>query len=207
MKFALGTFAAYVCLVFVPANADAEFTQIASPDELRPGFTVEDFEDDVFEIGASYSAPGGVRRLNSASISSSVTPSGSAGLTTENFPEPITISFDTPASSVGLWFGNDDPDFSDGFNANLEIFGETGLLETLSVTANLNDFADQFIGFNGDEAVTSVAIRFGDNAEDLFTYIDDVHFNAVPEPSSVCFLGIVAVALGFRRSRVASQHN
>ncbi|MEM7044857.1 MAG: hypothetical protein AAF543_18770, partial [Pseudomonadota bacterium] len=124
-------------------------------------YTVEDFEDDVFVAGATFDSTSGTVRGTSATFSGFVTSSGTFGLTTEIFPDPISITFASPTSSVGLFFGNDDTCCASVFDANLDIFDAGGLIGTVSVTANMNDFADQFIGFVSDELVTSVVIRYG----------------------------------------------
>jgi hypothetical protein len=69
-----------------------------------------------------------------------------------------------------------------GFVASLDVFDAGGLIGTISLTANMNDFADQFLGFNSDELVTSVTLRYGSGSDvGLFHYIDDVYFNVAPQ--------------------------
>ena len=176
-------FLAFAATLASAMAASGGIVQVFDPSELTGGpFTIEDFEDDIFEPGATYTAITGVLRIGAGLDGQ--TPSGVWGLSTDNFPDPITITFGVPASSVGLWFGNDDICCAQSFFANLDIFGPGGLIGTISVNANMNDFADQFIGFNSDELVTSVTIRYGAGFDvALFTYIDDVYFNI---PTEIC---------------------
>ncbi len=170
------------CAMVVATAANSDIVQVFDPGDLIGGpFTVEDFEDDIFEPGATYSASSGIQRVPADVASDGVTPSGLWGLSTNSFPNPITVTFDEPASSVGMWFGNDDTCCTPGFFANLDIFGPGGFIGTISVEANMNDWADQFIGFNSNEMVTSVTIRYGTGADvGLFHYIDDVYFASAP---------------------------
>jgi hypothetical protein len=176
------------CVLFAvggAVEAKATITQVFDPTSLTGGpFTVEDFEDNTFEPSVTYSASTGVRRITASSASGGVTPSGSWGFSTNSAPDPISLTFDlgTPASSVGMWFGNDDTCCSMGFVASLDVFDAGGLIGTISLTANMNDFADQFLGFNSDELVTSVTLRYGSGSDvGLFHYIDDVYFNVAPQ--------------------------
>ena len=197
------------CFVFTQ-DSNAAIIQVFDPANLTGGtFTVEDFEDAALDPGASYSAPtGGVARVG-AFVASWGTPSGVSGMGTITAPDSITIDFALPASAVGFWFGNDSTCCSAGFDANLDIYGASGLLGTISVTANMNDFADQFIGFNSDLSVTSVTLRFGTGSDvSLAQYIDDLYFNdaaaasvGAPEPASLLLLGAGAAVLGFRGRR------
>jgi hypothetical protein len=180
------------CVLFAvggAVEAKATITQVFDPSFLTGGpFTVEDFEDGIFEPGITYSASSGVQRLTALSAAGGVTPSGIWGLSTNSFPNQISLTFnlETPASSVGMWFGNDDTCCSTEFVASLDVFDAGGLIGTISLTANMNDFADQFLGFNSDELVTSVALRYGSGSDvGLFHYIDDVYFNVAPDP---CFV-------------------
>jgi hypothetical protein len=176
------------CVLFAvggAVEANATITQVFDPGSLTGGpFTIEDFEDDAFEPGITYSASSGVQRASAASFARSVTPSGFWGLSSNSPPDPISLTFDleTPASSVGMWFGNDDTCCSTGFVASLDIFDAGGFIGTISLAANMNDFADQFLGFNSTELVTSVTLRYGSGSDvDLFHYIDDVYFNVAPQ--------------------------
>ncbi len=191
---AIGGVVAVFLISAMPANATT-ITQVASPDDMNQGlYTFEDFEDDTFVSGITFSALSGVQRM-----SGSFPHTGSFGLTTNSFPDPISLVLDlgSPASSVGLWFGNDDLCCSTGFTAFLDIFDSSGLIGTISVVANMNDINDQFLGFVSDELVTGLSLRYGSGSDvGLFHGIDDVQFNVIPEPSTALLLagGLLGLA-------------
>jgi hypothetical protein len=176
-----------------PKNASAAIVQVFTPGSLSGTTAVEDFEDNTFIPGVNFSAASGVQIVTSGAYAGSVTPSGTQGLAGNSFPDPITISFTNAVSSAGFFFGNDDTCCSAVFTANLDIFNGATLLGTISATANMNDFADQFLGFNttAGETVTSMTIRYGSGSDvGLYTYIDDVRFaqaptQSVPEPFTI----------------------
>lgn len=195
-------------MAFASAASHATITQIFSPAGVGPGpVTLENFEDASFMPGATYSSTSGTVLALASSFAGGVTPSGVSGLSTTSFPDPITITFASPASSVGMFFGNDDTCCSAGYTAFLDIFDSSGLIGTISVVANMNDFADQFLGFTSDQAVTSVKIRYGTGSDvGLFHYIDDVQFNAaavVSEPAGLALVGSALLIAGLSRRRKA----
>jgi hypothetical protein len=71
----------------------------------------------------------------------------------------------------------------------------------------MNDFVDQYLGFNSDERVTSVLIRYGSGSDvDLSHYIDDVSFNVAPpeinavdEPIILWLMAFGLSLLGFSK--------
>ena len=199
LKFNLSAVALSVGLL--AHSADAAIVQVFSDAQLTQGpYVLETFDDLALEPGVTASASSGLLLVGLGLAPSF--PSGTTGLSTLDFPDPITFTFATPASSVGMFFGNDDTCCASGFDANLDIFGTGGLIGTISVTANMNDSVDQFIGFISNEMVTAVTLRYGSGSDvGLYTVIDDLRFNnaaaVVPVPASLPLLasalGVVAV--------------
>lgn len=187
-------------------TAQAGITQVFNVSGLGAGpLKVENFEDNIFVSGISFSAPNGIQRVGSGSFSSGVTPSGTMGLTTNMYGQAITMNFSTPTSALGLYFGNDDRCCSNGFTAYLDIFGSAGQLGTIGVAANMNDYTDQFLGFTSDQNVTRVTLRYGSGNVGLYHFIDDVTFGAaaskVPEPATLglALAGLSAALIRRRR--------
>lgn len=216
MKKQVKTLTMSVCaaaLISALQPANAAIIQVFGVGGLTQGpYTLHDFEAGASGPGAAYSSVTGIESALALTHAGGVTPSGVRGLSTIGAPDPITISFGAAASSVGLFFGNDDTCCSAGFPAFMDIFDISGLIGTIGVVANMNDFADQFLGFTSDEAVTSVRVRYGSGSDvGLYHYIDDVQFNAagpggpatVPEPVTLGLLGAGLAGLGLARRRKA----
>jgi hypothetical protein len=200
--------AAVVLARAAAASADPiVVVQVANPTELstRP-LVVEDFEDDTFLPGLGFN---GVRRVTSQAAASGVTTSGTFGVISSTSPGgPIDIFFSQPIVSMGLTFGNDAP-VAPHFTAFLDAFADSTLVGSVGVAANMNDFADQFIGFNSSVAISHVRFHFG--PIDVFgvtPFIDDVTFGpstatpaATPEPMSLLLFatGLAGVAARCRR--------
>ena len=121
-----------------------------------------------------------------------VTSSGDYGLVEYRSDEPLTCILSQAAYEVGMFFGNVN---WGAFDAVLEVYDAgNALLGNVSVTANINDWADQFIGLSSDVAFNRVDIRYTrPGAEYLAVFIDDftVGFDAapVPEPATMLLLG------------------
>jgi hypothetical protein len=203
-------------ILIFPLLNQASIIQIYNPGNMYQGpYNLVDFEDDSdFFVNSDghmesmhgvtfYSSDREVNFADANMWANGVTPSGNRGLITypyiSAFPRPIIMDFLRPTSSVGMFFGNDDPCCSSGFNASLDIFGLYGYLDTITVTANMNDDADQYIGFVSDDLITSVVIRYPtlSNEIGLITYIDDVQFNVVPEPPAILLMAAGLAGLGF----------
>ncbi|HEY3394045.1 MAG TPA: hypothetical protein VGK58_15135 [Lacipirellulaceae bacterium] len=178
-------------------------TQVFSPSQLNGALVVEDFEDEAFVPGVTFLSNSGIQRFTSAAASGDVTTSGIWGLSTTNSPEPIVFEFalSQPAGSVGMFFGNDDACCASTFTAYLDVFGAPGLLGTIGVEANMNDYVDQFLGVNSDTPITSVQLRYGSGFDvALYHFVDDFQFAVVPEPPGMLALAwVVAGALARHR--------
>jgi hypothetical protein len=184
----------------VPASA-ATVTLITTP--LVSPLAFEDFEDANIDPFFTFTSTTGVLRY---SAGWGVNHTGDWGLSTNNFPDPITVTFAAPITTAGMWFGNDDLCCSAGFTAYLDVFGAGNTwLGAVGVVANMDDINNQFIGFLSDTPVYYTTIRYGSgNDVGLYHAIDDVQAgNAVPDPgSSLLLLGTGLVALRAWRKRL-----
>jgi hypothetical protein len=185
------------------ATAVGPLTQVFSPAGLIGSLRVEDFEDDVFQPGVTFSASTGIERYAASLTSSGGTTSGSFNLVTRvgDPVVPMRADFAGLIRSVGLYFGNDDVDFAGRpFAASLDAYDASGLLGTVSLDANLNDFVDQFLGFNSAVPVTHVVLRYGAGSDiNLYCVIDDFQFS-IPEPNTA-MLAFASAAIGIATRR------
>jgi hypothetical protein len=183
-----------------------QVTQVLSPAGLHGPLIVENFEDENFVSNVTFSSNSGIARYTSGAASGGVTTSGDWGLSTNHSPEPIQFhfAFDQPARSVGMFFGNDDLPFAPaGFTAFLDVYGASGLLGTIGVQANMNDYVDQFLGVNSATPITNLQLRYGSGFDvSLYHFIDDFQFSVVPEPAgAVAIAWIIAAAVAFQRPK------
>ena len=59
----------------------------------------------------------------------------------------------------------------------------------------MNDFVDQFLGFNSATPVTRVVLRYGSGTNvGLFHFMDDLRFAAIPEPASLALFALTSAA-------------
>ena len=191
------------------APAAAAVTPVFAPESLNgPARVVEDFEDTAFDVGISFS--GGTRVQ--ADGTSLPTPSGSFGyaFATKDggvaigAPLTLEILFAAPVRSAGLFFGNDDPCCTAALTVTLDVFTDMGLAGSVDLAANMNDAADQFVGFNSSEAnITRLALTYGLGRQNLSIYVDDVQFGApaalVPAPAALALLGLGLLGLSMVR--------
>jgi hypothetical protein len=214
-KWFVGAGIAVVFMTWLARDASGDpihIVPVRSPTQFSGLLTVEDFEDDALTSGVRFAAPSGGERFPASSASGGVTSSGEFGLlpTRDAFIlGPINIAFVKPVFSAGMFFGNDDLCCSTGFTAFLDAFAGSTLVGTVGVRANMNDFVDQFIGFNSNTPISNVRIRYGStNDVGLFTFIDDVTFShvaATPEPSTLLLMMSAAVIMVSRRYRRACR--
>jgi len=88
----------------------------------------------------------------------------------------------------------------------LEVFDAgNNSLGSITVAANRNDFADQFIGLRSDTAFRFVNISYQrPNAQELSVYIDDFGRSdyTVPEPgTSLLLLSGLGIVFALRKQR------
>lgn len=207
------SFALAFAAVLLATPAAAAVTQVFAPGDLPGTLTVEDFEDGVYVPGFSVTASGGViEQASAGGYASGGTPSGSFGISSSQVMSSLIFDFSGPVRAGGLWFGNDDTCCASTTTGLLQIYSASGLEGTVSLVANMNDFADQFLGFSTDFDVTQIVFNFDPGSTDLFRYVDDLTFGpggavvggGVPEPATWALLiGGFGMAGGMLRRRRA----
>ena len=116
-----------------------------------------------------------------------------AGTLTFTFAQP-TQYFGAYLTGVQTTFFNDSVNFSDGTSQSITL-GGVGTSSTRGEIA--------FIGFtDAGKSITSITINTGNQSGGDFIGVDDVSFQAVPEPSSLLLCGIAgATAVAVARVR------
>lgn len=183
--------------------AAAQITQLTSTGQVTTSY-VNDFET----VRDSGPVTWNAGTLQSASgYSGNVTTSGVLGLASDTFPQTLTANLSSFYNAVGLNFGNDDTCCASSFSAILTVYSGATNSGSVTVSANMNDFVDQFIGLSSITAFDRVDISYGANTS-LYTFIDDFRLGsaatgAVPEPSTwaMMLLGFGAVGFAMRRRR------
>ena len=183
--------------------AAAQIVQLTSPAQITTAY-VNNFEA-VRDSGPVTWDAGAIQPAST--YSSNVTTSGLSGLGIVESPLTLTANLSSNYGAVGLYFGNDDPCCSSGFTTTLTVFSGLTNLGSVTVTANMNDFVDQFIGLSSVTSFDRVTISYG-NTTTLYTFIDDFRLGAaatgaVPEPSTwaMMLLGFGGVGVALRRRR------
>lgn len=105
----------------------------------------------------------------------------------------VTVSFDTPVTSVGAFF----LDVEGGFtNTGFDIDGN-GTVD-IGFTSNQGDESQSFLGFilmPGDAPLSEVGIVLGTGTGDGIG-LDDLSYSVVPEPASLAIFGLATLAGG-----------
>lgn len=195
--------------LYLSSASASVITEVTSISELgdQSQFKIENFEDNQYESGINFQSNTGVYRGPADIFAGGHTPSGKYGLTTNSYPDPITMAFSDPITALGLYFGNDDTCCTSNFTAYLDVFTNSGEIETVSVVANMNDWTDQFIGFVSESLITKVIFRYGfDGTEPVHVFIDDVRYSStveiLPLPSTLSLA--VLAGLGLLRRKTYS---
>ena len=115
----------------------------------------------------------------------------------------LIMDFDVPVLELSLWFGNDDPVFSNpGDMAVLTAFSGAVQVGQTTVVMNRNDDMDQTIGISGvtfDSATFYYAV---DPNVGLIEIVDNINFTPIPEPTTMLMLGGLSAGLaGARKLR------
>lgn len=191
-----GVLAAIAALPCV-SNA-AVITQLSD----STGLTLSNnFETTLNNADVTFSS--GVLSGPASTWTASGTPSGTQGLVYYWTGSSLVGTLSSAKTSVGFWFGNDD--FGYAFDAVLQVYSGASLLGSVSVAANKNDKADQFIGLSSDTAFDSFQVFYQrPQAHELAVYIDDLYLgggatSSVPESSSLALLALGLLGLGLRR--------
>lgn len=193
---------AFATLTAVATPAIAQVTALTSAGQIPTSY-INDFETGVKNSGP-VTFDSGSRIVEADAYATSVTSSGAFGLGSGGYPGVITANLSNSYNEVGLYFGNDDRCCSNGFSAVLSVYNGATLLGSVNVAANMNDFADQFIGLSSVTAFDRVTIDYGQAG--LYTFIDDFRLGtvaAVPETATwgmmIAGFGMMGAALRTRR--------
>jgi hypothetical protein len=130
-----------------------------------------------------------------------------------NPPDGMTVTFSGPVNSVGFQI---QADFFGSFTGQLEVFGTSGLLGTLTLNGNSNSNGDGsalFMGLLDDSGanITSIDIQTYNSFDINDFAIDDISITSdastsVPEPGSIVLLASVVLGVaGLLRRRLSGE--
>lgn len=191
------------CCLAMAAPATAGVTLLTSPAQISTSY-LNDFET-VGSSGPVTFTTGS--RWSATSANSGGTSSGSWGYGVFP-PTNIEASLSTYFTEVGMFFGNDDRCCEASTDAVVSVYDGVNFLGSVSLAANMNDTADQFIGLGSTDPFNRVVVSY--TSSNLFRYIDDFQLGpeandvpAVPEPSTWAMMllgfGFVGGAMRARR--------
>lgn len=203
MKLIVKLCAAALAVGLAP-QASAQVTLLTNAGQISTTYL------NTFDTGVKNSGPvtfdAGSTIDTAAGFAGNVTSSGAFGLASGTFPSNIEATLSSSYNAVGLVFGNDDTCCSNGFNARLSVFNGATLIGSVIVAANMNDFADQFIGLSSTTAFNRVTIDY--SGASLYNFIDDFRLGsaatgAVPEPATWALMlaGFGGIGYAMRRRR------
>lgn len=195
-----------ISFLAIAGSANAAFVQLVSPGAMSGPVTTLNFDSGVVN-GANMSFEAGAAIVTTGF---STMHSGLFGLAEAS---PFTTgpdnlaNFSTGVYQVGMYFGNDDRCCTSGFTATLSAYDSLdNLIGAVSVVANMNDSADQFLGIQTDTLIFKTILDYGTANPSLWGVIDDFSYGGnslgtVPEPASFALLafGLICVAASRKR--------
>jgi hypothetical protein len=119
----------------------------------------------------------------------------------------LIMDFLVPCNSLSLWFGNDDPGWSNpGDQAVLKLFYGATLVGQTSVVMNRDDIMNQQIGLSGP-IFNKATFKYDVNPQlGLIEIVDNIEFTPaqapIPEAGSLALFGVGLCGLvGYTRRR------
>lgn len=202
----LGTLTVATFLAF-SGVANAAAIQLFNAGQLSGAITTLNFE------GAVVNGPNMAFEAGSFIVDTSYSTmhSGTHGLAEAT---PFTAGPDNLATftsgvyQVGFYFGNDDLCCIGGFTATLSAYDVADvLIGSVSLLANMNDNADQFLGIQTDTLIFRTVLSYGVGGPQLWGVVDDFSYGGnslVPEPASLLLFGTGALGVAVARRRKKS---
>jgi hypothetical protein len=113
----------------------------------------------------------------------------------------LIMDFDIYVGYLAFDFGNDDPEWIKKGNVVLELYRDGTFVDQATMAMNVNDIMDQTMIYTG-ATFNRATIYYDVVGRGLIEAIDDINFEAVPEPSTILLMGIGLLGLlGYSRKR------